>query len=140
MKNIHFDNTKNPIWNAVLIISLIFIIIGTFEIFEFQNPKTNKIITVTGFLLQVIFYSRFLYHKHYFQWNKKGTYIRINSWVGKSINFNKIKSTELNDQYLVITKKNGSKVNIDLTNIEKSDAQKLNKIIVSNSVDNPAYY
>ena len=139
MKNIHFDNTKNPIWITVLIISLFFIIIGTFEVFEFQNPKTNKIITVTGFILQSIFYTRFLWHKNYFQWNKKGTYIRINSWVGKSINFNQIKSTELNDQYLVITKKNGNKIKIDLTNIEKSDIRKLNKI-VSNTVDNLAYY
>jgi len=33
---------KNWVWIVVLILSLILIIMGTFEVFEFENPKLNK--------------------------------------------------------------------------------------------------
>lgn len=53
-KKIHFDNMKSWIWVIILILSLIFILAGTFELFEFENPKLNKRISAIGFFLQVI--------------------------------------------------------------------------------------
>ena len=140
MKKIHFDNMKNWRWITVLILSLILILVGSLELFEFENTIINKCLTVSGFFLQVLFYSRFIWHKNYFQWNKKGTYIRINSWVGKSIKFDQIKSIEMNEKDLIITKKNGNKFKIQLNDILKSDVQKLNEIIRKNTIKTPEYY
>ena len=136
MKRIHFDNMKSWIWISVLIISLVFILVGTFEIIEFENPKLNKRISGVGFLLQVVYYSKMFWHKNYVQWSKKGAVIRINSWTGKSLSFKQIKTTELNDKKLIITKKDETKVTFDLNEIAESDTQKLNEIIVKNTIAN----
>ena len=134
MKRIHFDNMKNRFWLGILILSLILIVFGTFEIIEFKNTKVNKLITVFGFLLQIVYYSKVFWYKNYIQWNKKATYIRINSWAGKTLSFDNIQKTELNENQLTITKQNGKKVTFDLDNIKKNDSQKLNKIIVKNTI------
>ena len=136
MKRIHFDNMKNRIWISILILSLVFIITGGFELIEFENQKVNKIISAIGFFLQAIYFSRNLWYKNYVQWNKKGANIRINSFWGKSLNFEDIKATELNERKLKITKFNGNNVTIDLNEIAEFDSQKLNEIIIKNTIAN----
>ena len=129
---------RNWIWIAILILSLIFILIGTFELFEFENPKLNKRISAIGFFIQVIYYSKMFWYKNYVQWNKKGANIRINSFWGKSLSFDQIKKTELNGKTLTITKTNGNKITFDLNEIADSDSQKLNEIIIKNTIANNA--
>ena len=48
-KKIHFDHMKSWIWIFILFLSLIFILVGFFELFEFENPKLNKRISAIGF-------------------------------------------------------------------------------------------
>lgn len=139
MKKIHFDNMRNWIWIAILILSLIFILGGTFELFEFENPKLNKRISAVGFLLQVIYFSKMFWYKNYVQWNKKGAVVRINSFMGKTLKFDEIKTTEFNEKKLTITKFSGNKVTFDLNEIAESDTQKLNEIIVKNTIANNVY-
>lgn len=134
MKRIHFENMKSWIWMSVLILSLVFILVGIFELIEFDNPKLNKRISAAGFLLQVVYYSKMFWHKNYVQWNKKGAVIRINSWIAKSIIFKQIKTTDLIENQLIITKKNKTKITFDLKEIEESDAQKLNQLILNNTI------
>jgi hypothetical protein len=138
-KKIHFDNMKSWIWITILILSLIFILVGAFELFEFESQKLNKRISAIGFFLQVIYFSKMFWYKNYVQWNKKGAVIRINSWSGKSLSFDQIKKTELIEKKLIITKDNGSKVTFDLNKIAESDTQKLNEIIVKNTIANTVY-
>jgi len=125
---------KNWIWIAILILSGIFIVCGGFELFE--NPKTNKTLTIIGFLFQIIYFSRMFWYKNYVQWNKKGAVIRINSWSGKSLSFDQIKKTELIEKKMIITKDNGNIVTFDLNEISESDTQRLNEIIVKNTIAN----
>ncbi|WP_055437422.1 hypothetical protein [Lacinutrix algicola] len=136
MNKIHFDNMKNWFWIMVLILSVSFIIGGSFGIFKFENPRINKVITAIGFLLQVIYFSRIFWYKNYVQWNKKGAVIKINSFRSKSLSFNEITTTEINDEKLVVTTINEKVTTFNLRNIIKSDVQRLNDIIVSNSVAN----
>ncbi|MEP2280955.1 hypothetical protein [Maribacter sp.] len=135
-KKIHFDNMKSWIWIAILILSLVFILAGTFELFQFENPKLNKRISAVGFFLQVIYFSKMFWYKNYVQWNKKGAVIKINTWSGKSLSFDQIKKTELIEKKLIITKDNGKTVTFDLNEIAESDTQKLNEIIVKNTIAN----
>jgi len=136
MKKIHFEHNKNLIWIAILILYLVFILAGTFEFFNFENPKLNKRISAVGFFLQVIYFSKMFWFKNYVQWNKKGAVIRINSFSAKSLSFEKIKKTELNDNKLIVTKTNGNKITFDLNEIVESDKQKLNEIIIKNTIAN----
>ncbi|WP_245617626.1 hypothetical protein [Siansivirga zeaxanthinifaciens] len=115
---------------------MIFILAGAFELFEFENPKLNKRISAVGFILQVIYFSKMFWYKNYIQWNKKGAVIRINSFSAKSLSFEKIKKTELNDNKLIVTKTNGNKITFDLNEIVESDKQKLNEIIIKNTIAN----
>ncbi|WP_036155166.1 hypothetical protein [Maribacter forsetii] len=135
-KKIHFDNMKSWIWIFILFLSLIFILVGFFELFEFENPKLNKRISAIGFFLQVIYFSKMFWYKNYVQWNKKGVIIRINSWASKSLNFNQIKKTEMVEKKLIITKDSGITVTFDLNEIKEADSQKLNEIIVKNTIAN----
>ncbi|PHN92591.1 hypothetical protein CSC80_16740 [Maribacter sp. 6B07] len=135
-RKIHFDNMKSWIWIFVLFLSLIFILVGFFELFEFENPKLNKRISAIGFFLQLVYFSKMFWYKNYVQWNKKGVVVRVNSWISKSLNFDQIKKTELIQNTLIITKNNGDTVKFDLNEIKETDTQKLNEIIVKNTIAN----
>lgn len=92
--------------------------------------------SVVGFFLQAIYFSKMFWYENYVQWNKKGALIKINSFMGKSLIFNEIKTFELNDKKLKITKINDSTVIFDLNDITESDTQKLNEILIKNTIVN----
>ena len=135
MKRIHFDNLniRKWFWIAIMMLSLIFILVGTFEVFEFDNSKLNKRISGVGFLFQGVYYSKMFWYKNYIQWNKKGAVIRINSFLLKSLSFDQIQKTELTQNELIITKYNGKAVIFNLNAIAENDIHELNEIILSNS-------
>ena len=140
MKRIHFDNLGKPnLWQLLIIFSFIFILIVILEPFEFENPKIYKYIISCGLSLQAIYFSKLFWFNNTVQWNKKGAVIRINSFMGKSLSFDQIKSTELNEKKLTIVKSDGIKVIFDLNEIAESDTQKLNEIIVKNTIANTTY-
>lgn len=136
MEKIYFDNLRNNFWIGIFILSTLCLIFGIFEIIEFSNPDINGYIRKSGFLLQALYFSKMFWYKNYVQWNKMGAVIRINSLFGKSFKFLEVQSTELNNKTLTITKINGEKITIDLNKISESDIQKLNEVIVKNTIAN----
>jgi hypothetical protein len=68
--------------------------------------------------------------KNYVQWNKKGLVIRINSFWGKSIAFEDIKNTRLENNVLTIYKNNGESYDFDLKGIDENDSKRLNNLIL----------
>jgi hypothetical protein len=104
-------------------------IFGFFEIIEFENPKINKRISAIGYFTQAIFFSRMFWFKNYVQWNKKGIVVRIKSFFGKSISFENVKNSKLENNILTIYENNGKSYNFDLTEIDEKDSKKLNEII-----------
>lgn len=139
MKKIHFNQLKFKNWSSVLlIISLLFILFGSFEIIKFEYKKINRIITSLGFLLQVIFYSKMFFYKNYVEWNKTGMNIKINRFIAKSIEFDNLKTIELENKSLKIIEKTGREKKIEIYNIENNDIEKLIKIIKQNSGIEPA--
>ncbi len=136
MKRIHFDNMRNKFWIAIFLLSVICFIIGIFEPIEFSNKDLNKYTMKIGFLLQAFYFSRMFWYKNYIQWNKKSANLRINSFWGKSLTFDQIRATEFNEDKLIITKKNGKKITLDLNEIAESDKEKLNEIIIKNTIAN----
>jgi len=136
MKKIHFDNLgKNKYWIIIILLSGLLIFIEELPI-EFENPKFYKYLRASGFLLQVVYWSKLFWFKNTVQWNKKGAVIRINSFMGKSLSFDQIKKIELNENKLIVTKNGGEIVTFDLNEIAESDTQKLNEIMIKNTIAN----
>lgn len=133
MKKIYFDDMKNKVWIAILLFALVLILIGGFKVFEFKDPKVNNWISAAGFMLHILYFSRIFWHRNVVQWNKKGVYLRVNSYAGKSLKFNQIKNTELANNKLIVTKINNKKLIFNLNNIEDADTQKLNEIFITNT-------
>ena len=130
MKRINFDTLQtNWLFISLILISIFCIIFGFFEIIEFENPKINKRISAIGYLSQAIFFSRMFWFKNYVQWNKKGIVVRIKSFFGKSISFENVKNSKLENNILTIYENNGKSYNFDLTEIDEKDSKKLNEII-----------
>lgn len=137
MKKIHFDNLgKKSYWVLLILLSLIFILVGFFEPFQFDNPKNYNYISATGFLLQSLYFSKLFWHKNTVQWNDKGIVIRIKSFLGKSLRFDEIKETELSRKEMTFTKTDGQKIIVDLNEFRESDNQKLYQIIFENTNTN----
>lgn len=136
MEKIYFDNLRNNFWIGIFILSTLCLIFGIFEIIEFSNPDINAYIRKSGFLLQALYFSKMFWYKNYFQWNKVGAVIRINSLFGKSFKFLEVQRTGLNNKTLTIFKTNGVKITVDLKRISESDIQKLNEVIVKNTIAN----
>ena len=133
MKRIKFDNLQtNWLFISLILISIFCIIFGFFEIIEFENPKINKRISAIGYLSQAIFFSRMFWFKNYVQWNKKGIVVRIKSFFGKSISFENVKNSKLENNILTIYENNGKSYNFDLTEIDEKDSKKLNTVLNKN--------
>lgn len=136
MEKIYFENKINPKLKFLIILSIPFVLLGSLNLIPFNDPRINKYSSVIGFLLLTIYFSRMFWYKNYVQWNYKGIHIKIKSFIGKSISFEKIKENHFNKETITITKTNGKKITINLEGISKSDTEKLNKIITENMITN----
>jgi hypothetical protein len=59
MKKIHFNQLTFKNWTSLLmLISLVLILMGSFEIIEFEYKRTNKILASIGFFIQAAYYSK----------------------------------------------------------------------------------
>lgn len=117
---------------ALLILSVVFIILGFFEILKFDNPKINRIIGALGHTFLILFFSRSFWFKNYVQWNRKGIVIKIKSFLGKSIAFEDIKESIFEDGKLTIYKRDVLKIEFNLSHLEENDSLRLNEIINEN--------
>jgi len=140
MKRIHFINLgRNKYWLIVILLSMFLMLVYIFQFIKFENPKIYKHLLLVAYLLMATYWSRLYWYKNTVQWNRKGVLIRINSFFGKSLNFNQIKEVELNEKKLIITKNNNKTITFDLTEFEKSDIQKLIEIITKNAYTKTMY-
>lgn len=137
MKSIHFDEIgKQKAWIYVLMILLLFLLIVVFKPFPNENPLNYKILFSTCLFVLIVFHSKNFWYKNSVQWNKIGMAIRIKSFLGKSVRFDEISAVDRGENDITITKANGKKVVIDLSDIEESDSQRLFEIIKENTASN----
>ncbi|RAJ26692.1 hypothetical protein LX77_00947 [Gelidibacter algens] len=67
MKKIHFDNMNIWIWIAIPILSVVLILIGSFELIDFDNPKIIRRIGAVGFGLYGVHSSKLFWYKNFVQ-------------------------------------------------------------------------
>ena len=116
-----------------MIISLVLILIGSFEIIDFEYKRTNKILASIGFFTQALYFSKMFWYKNYVEWNKLGMNIKINRIISKSIKFDNVKKLEVDNYNFKIIQKCGREKIFEIHNIESNDLEKLLKIIKQNS-------
>jgi hypothetical protein len=134
MKKIHFNHLTFKNWTSLLmLISLVFILIGSFEIIDFEYKRTNKILASIGFFTQALYFSKMFWYKNYVEWNKLGMNIKINSLISKSITFKNVEKIELDSSNLKIIQKSGNDKIFEIHDIANTDLEKLAKIITQNS-------
>ena len=139
MKRIRF-NKLNDWKNGILIVlSIICMFSGAFEIFGESKKELNKMLEIIGLVAMMIYFARISFGKYYVGWNKVGITIRIKSFFGKSFNFIDVKSTDYQNGILTIVKKDGKKIELDLSEIEKNDVGRINEILIENTVANNVY-
>ncbi len=133
MKRIKFENIQaNSIFVILIILSIICLLIGSFELIPFENPRINKYFSMLGFLLQIIFYSRMFWFKNYVQWNKMAILIRINMFLGKSIQFENIEKIIFENKVFTIFDVYKKTHQIDLKEFNENDIVKLQEIFNQN--------
>ena len=59
--------------------------------------------------------------------------------MGKSFNFKDVKSTDLQNGILTVVKKNGKKIELDLSEIEENDVERITEILSENTIANTVY-
>lgn len=130
MKRIYFDNiNKNYFFLSISALSILCVFVGAFELIPFENAETNKMLFGVGLCLQVVFFIRQYFYKNYVQWNKKGAALKVNSRVGKSINFNQIANLKLYQDLITVTKTNGKTVSINVIGIATPDIKRLYSLL-----------
>ncbi|MFD1294990.1 hypothetical protein ACFQ5N_14190 [Lutibacter holmesii] len=138
MKNIYFDDIsilkKNWKKIALLIVSLILILFGTFN--DILSNNWNKWIKASGFFMFSVYYLLKVIRKNYVQWNKIGMTIRINSYFReKKVTFVEINSYKFQNNMLTIYQSNKT-TKVDLSSIFEADKKRLIQIIKDNIVPN----
>jgi len=136
LKRIFFNNISS--WkNGILILSaLLCFMLSSLELLPEPYASWNKKIYGIGSVFMIIFFLKMLVGRYYVGWNRIGITIRISSFIGKSFNFKDVKSTNIVDNILTVTKREGKQLVFDLSQIRTKDIEKLTDILVEHTVAN----
>lgn len=135
-KRIHFDKLDKWTSGILVVLALICISVGIFDLFPKLSPEWTKRISALGYIFLVIHFGKMFVRPNYVGWNKKGMNVRIKSILGESFSFKDIKSTDLENGILKITKICGKKIELDLNGIETQDIDRLKQILIENTIAN----
>ena len=139
MKKIYFDKLSS--WrNAVLVLlTAICAVSGALMVFWEDYPAWLKWVTV--FIgLCIAFYTLFTgFRNYYVGWNKVGMTIRIKSLFGKSFSFEEITSFGIQEEVLVVIRKDNQRLEFDLHNVEENDIEKLMEVLTENISSKPIF-
>lgn len=129
MKRIHFTELgfKKNFDTFIMILGVICLIIGLVAGFGFLN---SRLVGLAGFsaVLTTFPQMRTYFYKNYFLWNKRGGQIKVNS-KSKRLIFNEIASFQLENNNLILLKKNNSHLEFQLNDINQDDIKKLEQIL-----------
>lgn len=136
MKRIKFTELgfKKNIDTLIVIIGIVCLIIGLIGVFGFLNQRFSGLAGFSA-VLTTFPQLRTYFYKNYFLWNKRGGIIKINS-KSKSLVFKEIASYSIENDKLIILKKNKTHLDFPLKDIDKKDIEKIDGILKSYIKDN----
>ena len=134
MKPIKFhelDWRNNKLVMLFCILTLIFIPLSLFDVWDFLGEKTVKLITAVCYLGLALNHLYPFFYRNHVQWNKGGIVIRVNSFWGFNFSFADVKRIEYaEDRYTVYKYSNGWKPKvINLKGIDQESKERLLEIL-----------
>ena len=111
-----------------LLFAVVFLIIGSGIFIDYNNIP----LVFLGVVIILFDVSRFFWYKNYVKHNSKIILIRINTFLGKSFNFNDIKKVKVTSSEMIITTNDTDHI-IDLHKIDRNDIDDLADILIDNS-------
>ena len=133
MRKIYFDQ-HNARGNVILLtLAAICIMIGLWHISVPDSSIWYRRINTFGYFLLVIVLAKPVVRKYYVGWSKRGIFIKIGSYFGKSIRFKDIATIEFSENVLHIRKKDGHSHSFNLSGISEKDVAKLTEILATNT-------
>ena len=126
---IHIENITN--WRNLLLLvgAAIFILVGFFEIIPGVESSWNRRILGLGLLLGAWFNLRFLYLKHYIGYNRKGMFIRMGKFPGRSIRFKHVQNIRIERGLLKIDLDDGEQLIVDLDEADPNEKNELKQFL-----------
>lgn len=120
---------KKNLDSLIVILGIVCLIIGLIAVFGFLDQRLSSLAGFSA-VLTTFPQLKTYFHKNYFLWNKRGGTIKINS-KSKSIIFKEIASYSIENDKLIILKKNKTHLNFSLKDIYKEDIGKIEGILKS---------
>ncbi|MDD3005764.1 hypothetical protein [Flavobacterium sp.] len=129
MKRIKFTELgfKKNFDSLIVIVGIVCLIIGLIAVFGFLNQRFSGLAGFSAVLTTFPQLKTYFY-KNYFLWNKRGGTIKINS-KGKTIVFNKTESYLIENDKIILFKKNKTHIEFSLKDINKEDIEKVEGIL-----------
>ncbi|VEJ19820.1 Uncharacterised protein [Capnocytophaga canimorsus] len=125
MKKIVFLNVQK---NKALLFLFVLILVLFFVNFVLWQ---NKYLRVSFYLFLTIYLSKMFWFRNYFEWNKMGFLIKINSFFGKNYMVSDIQTIVFQSDGVKIIKNNGNEKTFCLKHITAESKQRLFDILKS---------
>ncbi|AWL79083.1 hypothetical protein DKB58_09115 [Capnocytophaga canimorsus] len=125
MKKIVFLNVQK---NKALLFLFVLILVLFFVNFVLWQ---NKYLRVSFYLFLTIYLSKMFWFRNYFEWNKMGFLIKINSFFGKNYMVSDIQTIVFQSDGVKIIKNNGNEKTFYLKHITAESKQRLFDILKS---------
>ncbi|ATA77612.1 Uncharacterised protein [Capnocytophaga canimorsus] len=125
MKKIVFLNVQK---NKALLFLFVLILVLFFVNFVLWQ---NKYLRVSFYLFLTIYLSKMFWFRNYFEWNKMGFLIKINSFFGKNYMVSDIQTIVFQSYGFKIIKNNGNEKTFCLKHITAESKQRLFDILKS---------
>lgn len=126
MKKVHFEELGiSWIWAGFLLISTVSIGFELFDVFQFEKVIWNKILGALPHIILVIYWSRPFWYRYHVQYNSRFVMVRLGTFFGKTLIFEKIKSYTFNEKMLTVLRTSNKINSFDLSQIRVEDRQKL---------------
>ncbi len=120
---------KKNLDSLIVILGIVCLIIGLIAVFGFLDQRLSGLAGFSAVLTTFPQLKTYFY-KNYFLWNKRGGTLKINS-KSKSIVFKEIASYSIENDKLIILKKNKTHLDFPLKDIDKEDIGKIEGILKS---------
>ena len=121
---------KKNLDSLIVILGIVCLIIGLIAVFGFLDQRLSSLAGFFSAVLTTFPQLKTYFYKNYFLWNKRGGTIKINS-KSKSIIFKEIASYSVENDKLIILKKNKTHLDFPLKDIDKEDIEKIEGILKS---------
>jgi hypothetical protein len=132
-----FFNRQNDLKNLIPMgLAILLLVLKLIDISNIIGSAWNTRLMSIGFLILAFILGKTMVFRNYFGWSNRDLTIRINSFSGTNIKFNKIKETILEKKTLTLKSFDGTQDLFNLSDVVEDDIERIRKILLKYTVTN----